>query len=194
MQLPWCSSKCHLESELRQGLRGHSVSTHIEKGANPCSRGKASRPREQADFRSQIGIQSSELQLNPCLSGQPYLQYTSLHILNLPLFPWSLAPGFSHNSSCLANLLKQLIFCFHQICSLGIHSHSVPWKKWRIPGRHPELAQNSTCLLFQWPPLYSSQQRLIGFPKPTQQVIWTALCLPLHLPKSLRRRCEERFS
>ena len=41
------------------GLRGHSVNTHIEKGANPCSRGKASRPREQADFRSQIGIQSS---------------------------------------------------------------------------------------------------------------------------------------
>ena len=194
MQLPWCSSKCHLESQLREGLRGHSVSTHFEKGANPCSRGKASRPREKADFRSQIGIQSSELQLNPCFPGQPYPQYTSLPILNLPLFPWSLAPGFSHNSSCLANLLKQLIFCFHQICSLSIHSHSVPWKKWRIPGRHPELAQNSTCLLFQWPPLYSSQQRLIGFPKPTQQVIWTALCLPLQLPKSLRRRCEERFS
>lgn len=143
MQLPWCSSKHHLESQLREGLRGHSVSTHVEKGANWCSRGKASSPREPADFRSQIGIQSSELQLNPCLPGQPHPQYTSLPILNLPFFLWSLASGFSHNSSCLANLPKQLIFCFHQVCSLGIHSHSMPWKKmkdsWKTPRAGSEL-------------------------------------------------------
>lgn len=49
-------------------------------------------------------------------------------------------------------------------------------KKSRIPGRYPELAQNSSCLLFQLPLQHSSQQYLTGFPKPTRQVVWTALC------------------
>ena len=195
MQLTWCSSKCHLESQLREGLRGHSVSTHVEKGANWCSRGKASSLREWADLRSQIGIQSSELQLNPCLPGQPHPQYTSLPILNLPLFLWSLASGFSLNSSCLANLLKQLIFCFHQVCSLGIHSHSMPWKK------NEGFLEDTQSWLRTQPASFSND-----LPYTQASNAWSAsqsplsrsfgLCsaLPLQLPKALRRRCEERFS
>lgn len=111
----------------------------------------------------------------------------------LSFAPLSMLLGSRRNSSWLANLLNQLIFCFHQICSLGTRSHPVPRKKSRIPGKYPELAQNPSCFLFQLPLQHSSQPCLTGFPKPTQRVVQTLSALPPHFPKSLRRRCEGRF-
>lgn len=80
-------------------------------------------------------------------------------------------------------LLSSNLFSQHTL----IRCHEKIKDSWKMP----ELAQSSSCLLFQLPLQHLSQPRLTSFPKPTQQVARAALChSPLPSPKACWRGCE----
>lgn len=193
MQLPWCSSKCHLEFQLREGLRGHSVSTHVEKGANWCSRGKASSPRERADFRSQIGIQSSELQLNPCLPATPtihiptYSQFAPLSvILGFRVQPQFLLSGKFTKTAYF--LLSSGLFPGHTLSFYAMKKNEGFLEGTQSWLRTQPASFSNDLPYTQASNAWSASQ------SPLSRSFGLCSALPLQLPKALRRRCEDRFS
>lgn len=113
--------------------------------------------------------------------------------LHLPSLHESWILGDGHNSSWLANWLNQLIFCFHQICSLGTHTLQCHEKNqgfledtqsWLRT--HPASFSSYLCSTQANSVWWASQSSLRGS-------CGLLSAIPLHFPKSLWRSCEKRF-
>lgn len=136
----------------------------------------------RADCKAQTKIPVSWGWTLPSVSSSP-TPSIYCYLSSSTLSPWIMDPWWWSQFLLAGKLTKSAHFLLSSDL-FSWHTHPpVPWKKSRIPGRYPELAQNSSCFLFQLPLQHSSQQCLMGFPKLTQRVVWTALCHSSPLPQ-----------
>lgn len=192
MQLLWCSSKYHIETQLKKA----SVSSVSSLRSSNAQEGAHSLKRtERADFRVQTGIQVWLL-VPPSISGShthnTYCYLSSFAPLSMILGtmgPWlqSQFPLAGKFTKSAYFLLSSDLFSLHTLSSIatqknqGFLEDSQSWLRTHLlpfPITSVALRPSSVWWAYQ---------------SPLSRSFGLLFAIPLHLPKSLWRRCEGRF-